>query len=176
MAKTVEEILGISEEIYIEGFSEEQEIFKKRFPAGQRVLFHSLDGSWSNLNSMTGTVWRVTKDPVYSHVIEVDYPVLLPAGLEVLEKNRVPQYAIDWAKEHECPLDSALWEKPWERMAVVNGSALTELNDSLDESVRARLNHGRGEVMTDGQLQMRKLARLFEWFSIFESTKDDPVV
>lgn len=169
MSKTVEEILGIGT-IELPELSEAHEKYNKDYPVGEVVVLHGLQGQWGELNSMSGVVWRHTSDPMWSHVVEVDYPVLVPVGVDVIEKNYTPDWAIELSKKYECPVDSAMQEYPWERKVTVHGSALARL-DELQTEQLAQINKGCGLVMEPHVFKFKRWARMWAWIGEFAQSE-----
>ena len=163
--KTVEELLGIGT-IELPELDEAHAKYNKDYPVGEKVVLHGLPGAWAELNSMSGTVWRHTTDPMWSHVIEVDYPLLVPIGAELIEKNYTPEWAIEWSKEHECPIDSAMTDKPWERKVTVHGSALARLDELQVDQLR-KINKGEGLIIPESTLKFKRWVRMWEWIGEF---------
>jgi hypothetical protein len=168
---TVEELLGIGT-IELPEFDEAHQAFNKAYPVGEKVILHGLEGAWAVLNSMSGTVWRHSPDPMWSHVIEVDYPVLVPVGEEVLEKNYTPDWALEWSKENKCPIDSAMAEDPWERKVTVHGSMLARL-DELQVDQLYQINKGCGLVMKDYVFTFKRWARMWAWIGLHTQQDQD---
>lgn len=100
--QTVEELLGIGT-IVLPELSEAHEQYNKDYPVGEKVVLHSLQGAWASLNSLSGTVWRHTTDPMWSHVVEIDYPLLVPVGEEVIEKNYTRSGPLSGVKPTSAP-------------------------------------------------------------------------
>jgi len=164
VSKTVEELLGIGT-IVLPELSEAHAQYNKDYPVGEKVVLHSLQGAWASLNSLSGTIWRHTTDPMWSHVVEVDYPLLVPIGEEVIEKNYTPEWAIEWSKANECPIDSAMTDKPWERKVTVHGSALARLDEI--QAQLDKINNGEGLVIPEHVLKFKRWIRMWAWIGEF---------
>jgi hypothetical protein len=103
---------------------------------------------------------------MWSHVIEMDYPILVPVGAELIEKNYTPDWAVEWSKKHECPIDSAMTDNPWERKVTVHGSALARLDELQPEQV-GQINKGEGLVIPEHVLKFKRWTRMWEWVGEF---------
>jgi len=166
--QTIEEILGIGQVVLPE-LDETLKKFNEDFPVGCQVVLHSLQGNWGVLTSLTGKVWRLTGDPMWSHVIELDYPLFVPAASDaILERNITPDWAIEWSKKYECPIDSSITKKPWNTKVTVHGSALLRM-DQLSDGDLSFINYGNGLVPSQEVLEARRFVRMWEWLSEFSS-------